>query len=200
MCKVQKLKVELSAAKSEAELNKAKLENYQNSAYVIDYFAAMQRSSRDNSGIGFHAVPNPQSYVSRPQFDPELEVNPVSLKESVSDQVSEDMESSSSHESEFVDNDAPIIEDITDLEYPEDILRMIGHQQAKNVEKMSPVFQKPKSEVKSAGKTVAKQKSVFKPNLKVKTTSTLKPIVFVESSTIQKGESSKSLSKTREIF
>ncbi|KAD3066971.1 hypothetical protein E3N88_34851 [Mikania micrantha] len=113
---VQKLKVELAEAKAEAELNKAKLENYQNSAYVIDYFAALQ-NSRDSSGIGFHAVPPPSSFVSRPQLEPDLEVDPISLKKSGFD-----------HESDVVDNDAPIIEDITDLEYPDDILRMIGHQ------------------------------------------------------------------------
>ncbi|KAD2805349.1 hypothetical protein E3N88_38726 [Mikania micrantha] len=180
---VQKLKVELSAAKAEAELNKAKLENYQNSAYVIDHFAAMQRS-RDNSGVGFHSVPPPSSFVPRPQLEPDLEVDPISLKESGFD-----------HESDFVDNDAPIIEDITDLEYPDDILRMIGHQKANSVEKKSPVFQKSKSEVKSVGNSVAKQKIVSKSNLKVKTTSTIKPIVFVESSTTQKGESSKVFQK-----
>ncbi|KAC9222872.1 hypothetical protein E3N88_46171 [Mikania micrantha] len=115
---VQKLKVELAEAKAEADLNKAKLENYQNSAYVIDYFAALQ-NSRDSSGI---------------------EVDPISLKKSGSD-----------HESDVVDNDAPIIEDITDLEYSDDILRMIGHQKDKSVDKKNQVFQKSKSEIKNVG-------------------------------------------------
>ncbi|KAL8237752.1 hypothetical protein R6Q59_018833 [Mikania micrantha] len=76
---------------------------------------------------------------------------------------------------------------------------MIGHQKAKSVEKKSPVFQKSKSEVKSAGNSVAKQKIVSKSNLKVKTTSTIKPIVFVESSTTQKGESSKVFQKSEKF-
>ncbi|KAD5318063.1 hypothetical protein E3N88_18009 [Mikania micrantha] len=137
---VQKLKVELSAAKAEAELHKGKLENYQNSAYVIDYFAAMQKSLHDTSGI-------------------DLEVNPASLKEIVSDHVTKDEESSSSHDSEFVDYDAPIIEDITDSEFPADILRMIGHQ-VNTVEMKSPKFQKSKSETKSAEKAVVDKKFV----------------------------------------
>ncbi|KAD6454380.1 hypothetical protein E3N88_09086 [Mikania micrantha] len=184
---VQKLKVELAEAKTEAELNKAKLENYQNSAYVIDYFAALQ-NSRDSSGIGFHAVPPPSSFVPRPQLEPDLEVDPISLKKSGSD-----------HESDFVDNDAPIIEDITDLEYSDDILRMIGHQKDKSVDKKNQVFQKSKSEIKNVGNSVTKNKSVSKSHLKVKTTSTVKPIVFVESLTTQKGESSKVFKKPEKV-
>ncbi|KAL8237728.1 hypothetical protein R6Q59_018809 [Mikania micrantha] len=186
---VQKLKVEVSAAKAEAELHKSKLENYQNSQYVIDYFASLQRSSNDNTGLGFHFVPPPPSYVSRPQLNPDLEVHPVSLKKIVSDQVTEDVGSSSSLDKVFVDCDAPIIEDITESEYLADILRHTGYH-IKTVEKKSLKFQKSKSEMKPSEKAVVKSTVVSKPVLKVKTATTIKPSVFVKSSTTYKGETS----------
>ncbi|KAD3067020.1 hypothetical protein E3N88_34900 [Mikania micrantha] len=74
---------------------------------------------------------------------------------------------------------------------------MIGHQQVNTVEKKSPTFQKSKSETKSAEKAVVKQNVVSKPGLKVKTSSTLKPTVFVKSSTTQKGESSNAFQKQK---
>ena len=95
-------------------MNKSKLENYQNSQYVIDYFAAMQRSSNDTTGLGFHSVPPPPSYVSRPQIDPDLEVHPVSLNEHESEQGVANAGGSSSDEKVSLDSDAPIIEDITE--------------------------------------------------------------------------------------
>ncbi|KAD4586622.1 hypothetical protein E3N88_24223 [Mikania micrantha] len=131
--------------------------------------------------------------------DTVLEVHPVSLKEDVSEQVTEDAESVLSEDKESVEFDAPIIEDITDSEYPVDILRMTGHQRVNTVEKKSPVFQKSKSQVKSAEKAGVKQNVVSKPGLKVKTSYTLKPTVFVKSSTTQKGESSNTFQKQKEF-
>ena len=75
-----------------------KLENYQNSQYVIDYFVAVQRSSNDTTGLGFHALPPPLSYVSRPQIDPNLEVHLASLIDSESENVIENARVSSSDE------------------------------------------------------------------------------------------------------
>ncbi|KAD2805483.1 hypothetical protein E3N88_38860 [Mikania micrantha] len=185
---VQKLKVDLSTAKAEAEMNKSKLENYQNSQYVIDYFAAMQRSSNDTTGLGFHSVPPPPSYVPRPQIDPNLEVHPVSLDDHRSEQVVE-LAGGLSDEKVSFDSDAPIIEDITESEYSPDIFRQNGYQ-FKTGDKKSLKSQKSKVEMKSVEKVVNKPNLVSKPVMKTKPTTTLKPIVYVKSSTTHKGESS----------
>ncbi|KAD4385701.1 hypothetical protein E3N88_25870 [Mikania micrantha] len=160
--------LKLTRARAEAEMNKIKLENYQNSQYVIDYFAAMQISLNDTTGLGFHAVPPPSSYVPRPPFDPNLEVS--------------------------LDSDAPIIEDITESEYSSDILRQNGYQ-VKNVDKKSLKSQKSKAEMKQVEKVVIKPTKVSKPVIKAKPTTTLKPIVYVKSSTTHQGESSENFRK-----
>ncbi|KAL8202062.1 hypothetical protein R6Q57_011209, partial [Mikania cordata] len=173
---VQKLKVELSAAKTEAEVNKSKLENYQNSQHVIDYFVSMQRSSHYTTGLGFHSVPPPPSYVSRPQINPDLEVHPVSLNECVSEQVTEAAAVSSSDDKVCFDNDAPIIEDITESAYSSDILRQNGYL-VNTDNKLILKSQNSKVEMKPAKKVVVKSKVVNKPVLKAKSNSILKPVV-----------------------
>ncbi|KAL8224161.1 hypothetical protein R6Q57_019636 [Mikania cordata] len=185
---VRKLKVELSAAKAEAEVNKSNLENYQNSQYVIDYFAAMQRSSHDTTGLGFHSVPPPPSYVSRPQLNSDLEVHPVSLIEQVSEQITETAAVSSSDDKMYFDSDAPIIEDITESKYSSNILRQNGYP-VKTGNKQSLKSQKSKVEMKPADKVEVKSKVVSKPVLKAKSTTTLKPVVDIYLLTVQTSES-----------
>ncbi|KAL8240310.1 hypothetical protein R6Q59_013665 [Mikania micrantha] len=127
-----------------------------------------------------------------PQINPDLEVHHVSLNERVSEQVVEDAGGSSSDDKLFLDSDAPIIEDITESEFSSDILKQNGYQ-VKNVDKKSLKSQKSKAEMNPVEKVVIKPNSISKPVMKTKTTTTLKPIVYVKSSTTHQGESSSDL-------
>ncbi|KAL8243994.1 hypothetical protein R6Q59_010252, partial [Mikania micrantha] len=88
--------------------------------------------------------------------------------------------------------------DITDSEFPANILKMIGHQ-VNTVDKQSLKCKKFKSNMKPVGKAMVTPTVVSKPGSKVKTTYTLKPTVFFKSSNTQKGESSNVFQKQKGI-
>ncbi|KAL8214116.1 hypothetical protein R6Q57_003565 [Mikania cordata] len=127
-----------------------------------------------------------------------LEVHSVSLNDHESEYSVENAGGSLSHEKMSLDSDAPIIENINELEYSSDILRHNGYQ-IKTGDKKSLKSQKSKAEMKPVEKVVIKPNLVSKSLIKPTTTATHKPIVYVKSSTTHQGESSGIFQKQKGI-